>query len=515
MRLTPHDARTLLRAVLPSAKAGVTICVRPGRLVDRSVARLLGGDEGVDVVCTDEDVRELEGMGLRNVRAIGGGGEHFLRRAVRDAVSRERQGVVLADTRLDLAMRGITAGVVGAGGVDAERGVEMLPSGVVSVVRPFGDVGLEVWDRDGAAEVQRKKELLGDVCLEIAVRHAERQKEIARALEEAGDDLIRDCVLEASHWGYLVVRRSTLANVFHDPEGGRLVALNALSRMTLHVSGSEDAPALDDAQIARVADDILEVDAATGELTPLPKGRTTTGMVVRPSHGRFARRVMEKSAHARRTADVRRAAPRAGSTPAAPDDLMILTREADNESGGLMSQRLRSNWTAAPLSPESAGGTYWDNRFVISCGPTAALTAGTPPISQREMLLAALKPPAADLRSALSATEFYVRQLRRADWERITATTDRVRSFQVPFQCIRALPAVFQKEAHSTNPGQLVASPHLGLSARKDLSFTAVRLPRYRCLPADIEPGFSISLPNEPRARQPPARPGLKRSIIR
>jgi len=291
-----------------------------------------------------------------------------------------------------------------------------------------------------------------------------------------------------------VVRRSTLADMYHSSHGGRLVVMHALSRMIMHVSGSSTRLPPDDEHISRLSRDLLQFDASGKTLVPLPKGRTAAGMVVRPATGRFARRLQQQDRYIRR-----RPAIEVGSIH---DDLMILTREPDHESAGLLSKRLRGNWASVALNDKPV---YWDNRFVLVAAPVSFLDdPDASPIDPKATVLAALELPRETNDSDLIETSLYVRQIRRADWERVTAATDRVRSFHIPFQCIRALPAIFQKSVGETSPGHLVASPHLGLSSRPDLFFTAVRVPRFRTLPTEIEPGFCIhSFRNERK------RPGL------
>ena len=165
---------------------------------------------------------------------------------------------------------------------------------------------------------------------------------------------------------------------------------------------------------------------------------------------------------------------------------MILTREPDQESTGPLARRLRGNWACLPIPSE---GVYWDNRFVI----LAKSSTESAQVTSSEVLQAALAPHLSqkELRNAIEKNTLYVRQLRKLDWEEMTSAISRVRKFNIPFECIRALPAVLEKGKNAQ--GVLCAAPHLGLSACVDVAFTAVRLPRFRCLPNDIEPGFDAS----------------------
>lgn len=414
--------------------------------------------------------------------------------------------------------------------------------------------------------------------VDALLRSAQRRRDAMRFLVDESDAVIRACVLEASHWGYVVVRRSAIHHWWHTGgKGGGHVAVHAMARIVAHVSGAAVMPQADDEHIARLMSTLMQhqqqehrtSSAATWQspseqmptLAPMPKGRTVGGIVVRPATGRFAKRVLQANRQSlaakgvnpggarhrsrRRGASVsggggRQAGAAAGgrlsmswwdSSQYHPDDLMILTREPDHESGSLLAKRMRGTRACSPLDSSVDGAPiYWDHRFVLSAVPTDSLmnmsspsSSSSPstttrhdysafPFEPRDVYAAVLHDApthengAADVDSdaadvdplsaedrALIDTELYVRQLRRADWERITAITARVRDFQVPYECIRALPAVVQKPPGSTSLGQLVASPHLGISARPDLCFAAVRMPRFRSLPWDMDPGFCQS----------------------
>lgn len=382
--------------------------------------------------------------------------------AVRHSVAH----LLLPTTRLERALGSLTT----LARAPPPTGIEHLPPGVVRLHAPLANVHEHVLDATAAAllppprpsfqALARSK--LGDVDVTSVLRHALHKQQALDVLDRDATDILRDTILEASHWGYVVARRSTLAAVFNDPLT-RLHAVEALSRIVQHVSGAPGRLPMDDEHINRMARDVLKPDPVNG-LAPLPKGRTVAGVVVRPATGRFAKRLLRQ----------------------APHDLMILTREPDHESASIHATRLRGNFACAPLGE---GGTYWDNRFVIMAGSVSDLSQEHPPLRMKDVLLAALTPPQG-IKEALTESEFYVRQIRSSDWERITASTSRVRDFQVPFQCIRALPAVFQKEKGSNQQGVLVASPHLGISARSDMYYTAVRMPRFRTLPEGLCPGF-------------------------
>lgn len=396
--------------------------------------------------------------------------------------------------------------------------------------------------------------------VDALLRSAQRRRDAMHFLVDESDAVIRACLLEASHWGYVVVRRSAIHHWWETGgRGGRHVAVHAMARMVAHVSGAALMPQVDDEHIARLTGTLMQYQqqqhrssssatwqssSAMPMLAPLPKGRTVGGIVVRPATGRFAKRVLQANRQSLATKGApsgggrhrgRRRGAAAGGRPSTswldlsqfqPDDLMILTREPDHESGSLLATRMRGTRACSPLASSSDGPpVYWDHRFVLSAVPTdtlmnMSLPSSSPstttrhdysafPFDPRDVYGAVLYDAPrkndgdsganADLDRldaedrALIETELYVRQLRRADWERITAITSRVRDFQVPYECIRALPAVVQKPPGSTSLGQLVASPHLGISARPDLCFAAVRMPRFRSLPWDMDPGFCHS----------------------
>lgn len=153
--------------------------------------------------------------------------------------------------------------------------------------------------------------------------------------------------------------------------------------------------------------------------------------------------------------------------------MLIFLREPDQENSSLHAKRLRGIATCAPLY--DGRPVYWDNRFVISTGvlPMPELDAGS-------VFKACVS--AEGTKKELDEARFYVRQMRRADWHVLTATTKV--NVHVPFECIRALPAVFEKGVG------LVGIPHLGMANNINRYFVAVRMPRYRCLPADLDPAF-------------------------
>lgn len=515
--LHPRDLWSLLRPTLqpgnPARSSGLAVCVRPHRPSDIALAALLSRNppEPVHILCPPTCAPLLRHLSpSASIHQLSP--SQTLRPFARWALEHHVSDLVLGHTRVDAAVHALSS--IDAGLPDAfvggkSNGIEMLPPGTITLHRPLQSVHehpLDIAVSDllppehydpALSEAARAARELGEgISVSAVLRHGARKRQLISRLCSTSDELIRAAVLEASHWGYIVVRRSTLAARFHDGHAGRLAAVHAVARMALHVSGSADQLTLDDEHVARLTADLLRLDESSTQLLPLPKGRTAAGMVVRPATGRFAKRLAQAD---RRTARTGRR-PRGQSLTDAirgefadvPDDLMIFTREPDQESGGLKSRRLRGNWASVPVRTDTPGaGTYWDNRFIMAAAPVAELAAGQPTVLPRQVMLAALNTQDVDMQPRLANAELYVRQIRRADWERITSSVSRVRGFQIPFQCIRALPAVFQKTPGEFTPGHLVASPHLGLSARPDLYFTAVRMPRYRCLPEDIDPGFT------------------------
>lgn len=414
------------------------------------------------------------------------------------AVTNDVRNMVVAKTRVETAINAISrldGGVQDAFAGGNTTGIQMLPEDVLKIHSPFANIDEAHIDsllstspcasRDNwieKSEVQIANHLMGseDLSVSALLDHARNRAEAISFLREESDAVIRQAVLEASHWGYLVVRRSSLLEAYQSGRGGRVVAIHAMCRMAMHVSGSPAMMEADDENITRLIDTLLEI-TADGMLTPLPKGRTVGGMVVRPATGRFAKRILQTD---------RRFNKRKRETwQEQPEDLMILTREPDHESGPLYATRLRGNPSCSPLSPNGTP-VYWDNRFVITAAPVSELEHTGNPFNATEIYKAVLACTGEAHPKELKEAELYIRQIRRTDWEKITAITSRVRDFQVPYECIRALPAIFQKEAGSSSLGALVASPHLGLSSRPDLYFTAVRMPKFRSLPADIDPGF-------------------------
>lgn len=376
--------------------------------------------------------------------------------------------LVLGTTRTERCVEAFTrfdAGVARAFMGGRRSGLEVLPDGYMKIVEPLRDMSVEEVGFAGGG-------LFAEGLVDMGMRHAEHKQEVIRRLVSEGEELVKRCVLSASHWGYLLVNRRPLAHMYACAST-RHVAIHALARMTLHVSGSETSHVADDEQIMRLANDLLKCDEK-GAVCTLPKGRTAAGMVVRPITGRFGRRVLAGERSAGRYVTL--------------GDVMLMTREPDHESGGLLSTRLRGNYTCAPLWYETdtkPRSVYWDNRFVLTATPASQISSPLDLINFKHTFLAALaSPPSKErMHADLQKSALHVRQLRRADWETFTTAVTRVRDVIVPFHCVRALPGVCEM-------GGVVASPHLGVSARADLVFGAVRVPSFRCLPKGMEPGF-------------------------
>lgn len=481
LALTSHDAASLYLRASGSSKIPekLTMVLLAGRPAHADFAALLSARTSVHAIAADATAHALakqHGIPSTLAPASASSSDALNRFAAWTAVQSGHPAVVLPDSAYDDAVASLSRrGSNLPAASDVAPGAEMLPPGALRFVRPL----LEL-EPDALGESQPS---LG-VALADARAEGARRSAALKTLSDASEALLHDAVMETSHWGYVVVRRSVLAAVYNDGERARTVALDAFARIMSHVSGSaHPLPSTSD-HVARVAEAVLAVDGDRGVVHALPKGRTAAGMVVRRATGRFARRIAQEDRRMRRGR-------RRGVAIDGADDLMILTREPDHEATGLLARRLGGN--PACLSLHDA--VYWDNRYVLLAQPVDGLRDGAPvQLKDRDVLEAALRPPSEkDSEEAILEATMYARQLRRMDWDRITAATERVRSFHVPFECIRALPGVFEKKAGSFDRGVLTASPHLGLTARDDLYFTAARVPRFRTLPDDICPGFTLN----------------------
>jgi hypothetical protein len=387
------------------------------------------------------------------------------------------------------------------------------------------------------SEVARAAEMLGGVSVDAAVASGERRRAAADDLRDAGDALLRDAVVDVSHWGFVAVCRETLARAYADVGGGgRELAVDVLARLVMHVSGVARELSFSSALAQRLAEEMLQADGQ------VPAGRTVAGVLLRPATGPSADAFHRQNQRRRGMRITSQRAYRAGgrqavnerrrqqeeeevaagwgkdsvgySPYAAPPgadrrDLVVLSREPDRESSHLRVRRMGGNLSALPIPVGRESAVYWDNRYVLSAAPAGELAPDAPMVSDRAVLLAALSASDVADDAHWEDATFYVRQMRHVDWEYINSTNQvvRLRNFKAPYQCIRGLPAVYQKQVGDTHPGVLAAAPHLGLSGRPDIVFTAVRLPRFRCIPADLEPGFQVlpavgSVSQKPRRQQ-------------
>lgn len=505
MSVRQLSPQKLLRLLPVDRKTRLTALVRPNRGADWALAHLLSSSfdkQNLTFLTTPQAAPALRQHTSANVQpfiAEGNDDSTFILQIARWAVENVVRNVVVADTQTETAISSLArldTGVLDSYAGGKPSGVEMLPPEVLQIHKPLltvdeAEIDATINTLPTSAhtehvlktEVSRAHELLGPggATVESLLAHCQRRAHSIAFLRNESDELIRRCVLEASHWGYLVARRSTLLEEYESGAGGRVTVLHAMVRMIMHVSGTTESVETDDEPVARLVAAILKTDDK-GVLHAMPKGRTVAGTVVRPATGRFAKRVLQADRRLRWRHTMRQSEQ--------PDDLMIISREPDHETGTLFANRLRGNPACTPVKPDGKP-VYWDNRFVMTAAPVADLNDDDNPFNAREIYKAVLQPPMVESRKKdLMDAELYVRQIRRTDWEKITAITNRVRNFQVPYECIRALPAVFQKERGSSSLGRLIASPHLGLSARPDLYFTAVRMPKFRSLPADVDPGF-------------------------
>lgn len=283
--------------------------------------------------------------------------------------------------------------------------------------------------------------------------------------DSMSDFLLTQSVLQASHWGYLAVRRSLLAEWYHSDR--RCVVLHVIARLITHISGNPVSPY--DEQLVRLADEILRVNDR-GTLQNMPKGRTVGGVVVRPATGRFAKRLITPRRH-----------PYSQGT----EEVMLWVREPDQESGRLRNRRLGGNWACLPLQIDGPG-VYWDDRFVVQVSSLQRMR----PLDGMEVLLSALDDN--EETPDWAAGDLYVRQMRRGDWDMVARG---VGGQAAPYHCVRGLPAIFERGSAKSGMdavGLFLASPHLGISGSSNLVFTAVRVPKVRCLPKHIEPGFCM-----------------------
>ncbi|PXF39663.1 hypothetical protein BWQ96_10640 [Gracilariopsis chorda] len=104
------------------------------------------------------------------------------------------------------------------------------------------------------------------------------------------DDLLRNSVLESSHWSYIVAPTDMLYETFNSGGAPRLAVIHAAQRMCLHVSGSAKSLSRDEPQVNRVCETVFK-PSADNNIQDLPEGRTAAGVVLRPATGRFGRRL--------------------------------------------------------------------------------------------------------------------------------------------------------------------------------------------------------------------------------
>lgn len=484
MKLTLSDAVGLLRRVVgPNLPSSMTMllppCARDGNLA-LNFAKLLNANNVAKVHCVvPGNFDHTDMVGLTHVSG------KTPKCAARHAITSDHSVVILPENLADNAYAALTtrSGTLSPAS-DSAAGCEMLPGGALRFVRPL----LTIAPTNTALDTQQLQN--APISWEDAVSHGNQRSAACSALHRSSDAMLRDCVVQASHWGYVVVRRRSLIHAYSD-HSRRIAVHDCLARIMTHVSGSDDEISSGCEAVDRLSQELF-----ADEDVPVPKGRTANGMVVRRATGRFARRLAGIDHQRRRR--------RRGygnndesndSTPTEQEELMIFTREPDKLSK-ITAKRLGGNATSAPLHEGSPA--YWDNRYVLFAHQHDAGTVTDKEILQS--LVAAPDPSGSDLESAV----MYARQLTRNDWERITAAIpERVKLFQVPFECIRALPGIFEKVPGALEAGTLAASPHLGLSCRTDLLFTAVRVPRFRnSLPHNVCPAFVLQEERDRRARR-------------
>lgn len=430
------------------------------------------------------------------------------------AVGADVRTLVLPGGLVDAAAAGVglACGETGAGrGLRLSCGVrggiegcEMLPPGVLDAVRPFRGVGPEALDGlvGGDRERERARAMFGGADLRALAAMGERRVGALRELREAGDRLLWDAVVEMNHWGFVALSKAAMQRAYEDVAGGgREIAVDVLARLMMHVSGIGRETSFATQAVQELAEGMLGGGARMG------KGHTFCGVLVRPASGPraaglYQRHVRRKQMLARNedARGGRRGGGHGGVSrygDASAEDgaqLVFLSREPDREASHIVgTRRMGGNVSAMPVLLGDDHAVYWDNRYVIRAVNADELAPNSPMISDKAVLLAALRVDDNFDNQVWSDANFYVRQLRNVDYEYMnTSKVDlRSRHFKAPYQCIRGLPALYQKEVGDTKNGVLAAVPHLGLSGRPDIIFTAVRLPRFRCIPVELEPGFS------------------------
>jgi hypothetical protein len=535
--LTATDAAALYARCLPpgapSATASVAVGVRAGCASGTALAALLssagakvlavvgpprGGPADSTVLPdpTAAEQRTRKALEKHNVDAVslqlhgtGWTSGDVVRGFARSAIVHGAQRLALPTSMVDAAATGLVR-LDGAVQVyDTEvPAAEMLPPGVLDVVRPFvavdpaaHDATVESllgddWMQADKERVPEKSRALHELEIDVGdmLRYGNRRHAAMLDLKRASDALMRACVVDVSHWGYAVFCRESLSRAYNDTAGGgRMLAVHVLARLATHVCGNSRSVEIDNKVLQPLAHELLHrpVDARGRwqTLAPAPKGRTLAGAVIRPANGTFIKRwrgALRQRAFGSIRDDQGWAQPETTG-----QDMLIISREPDLETSRMVARRMSGNISSVPI-PENGEGVYWDNRFVISAATASGVREQVPVFSDRSILLAALSLPRLVDRETLDNSSFYVRQLRHVDWETVTSVSKRVRWHNVPYQCVRGLPAVFQKKVGDSSPGVLAAAPHLGLSGRPDMVFTAVRVPRYRSLPSDLDPGFTV-----------------------
>jgi hypothetical protein len=502
---------TALAALLCSAGENVVAVVGPPRGVNASTEPAQADHE-------EARRRTMRALERNNVDAVAldmGSGEwtseDVVRGYAREAIVRGAHRLALPTTMVDAAAAGLVRldGAVQVYDVEIPGG-EMLPPGVLDLVRPLVAVEPatldasvnkllgDEWHQPGEGVVPEAIRAVNEIGINVedALRYGNRRHAAMVELKRASDALMRACIVDVSHWGYAVFCRDSLSLAYNDTEsGGRIVAMHMLARLATHVSGNARSLCVDSKVLQPIAHELLHRPLdPRGRLQPLPpapKGRTIAGAVIRPANGAYVKRWRARSPSRRRPYENFRDDGAVQEADAAWSDLLIISREPDLETSRILSRRMSGNLSSVPI-PDHGAGVYWDNRFVISAASAAEMRQDMPVISDQSVILAALSPPHSVGRVSLDSSSFYVRQLRHADWETVTSVSKRVRWHNVPYQCVRGLPAVFQKKVGDASAGVLAAVPHLGLSGRPDMVFTAVRMPRYRSLPTDLDPGFTI-----------------------
>lgn len=318
--LRAAQALSLLHNTLPPP-ARYAVALRHGRAADLALANLLlrhPSQHNIPLVFAPQREAHLLHAAhpsfASSIHTIQPDPTAPLRPYAAAAIHHQVHHIAFGTTQLEHAVAAVTSISAHPLCPDQTTGIEMLPKGTLTFHHPLSTV-------DHATMCSTVREnlppdyhpaphplFMSPQLIPAALQQARQNRSSLQLLTAHSDRLLRDSVLEASHWGYIVARTSLLYDAFHSGRASRLAATHAMQRMCLHVSGSANPLRPPDAQLSRLCAAVF-APAPDGHMRALPKGRTAAGVVLRPATGRFAR-------HLR----------------AANDHLMMLTREPDHDA---------------------------------------------------------------------------------------------------------------------------------------------------------------------------------------